>query len=512
MPLRLAAFAAPAAAPGRVKVIVGAEVGVPRTAPLPVHGGFVLIDHNGKVAGTQLASVTLQPETGEEPAPPRFLGHAEVPPGTYTLRLAVVDPDGRTGSVHHPVDARLKEAGRVGVSDLILSMPARGRAAVRPEVHVNLDGQALQAMLELAFADPKLVNDTRVSFEVSETTDGAAIVKESSRVTNVRGSVKPVAAVLDVGVLPPGDYVARALVTVPGQKALAMIRPFQIAPRRARAAAKPAETGRSPARAVSGGMPAAGRLRPPIPPFRKEDVLAPDVVNPFIDHVLATYSPSPAAQEALNAIKAGDLQHATKGERQVGDLGLSFAQGLSLFAAGRTAEADAYFRAALRASSDLIGAAFYLGATLAAAGKDRDAVGAWQTALIGDVGTAGVYPVLIDGLLRLRDGEQALEVLKEAEPAFADRDQYTRRLVQAHALAARYDEARALAHEYLARHPGDADILFLSMHMIYEAHAAGSLASAAELERFRDYSAKYDAAQGPQGAIVRGWRKALGIR
>lgn len=181
--------------------------------------------------------------------------------------------------------------------------------------------------------------------------------------------------------------------------------------------------------------------------------------------------------------------------------------------AQRPAEADAYFRAALRQSSDFIGAAFYLGATHAAAGRDRDAVGAWQTALIGEVGAPGIYPVRIDGLLRLDEAADALAMLAEAEPTFSDRAQYVRRLVQACALAGRYDEALPLAHEYLADHPDDRDLLFVATHLIFEGHAAGTLAGgAAEVGLFQRYAERYEALKGPQALVVQGWRKALGIR
>jgi tetratricopeptide (TPR) repeat protein len=253
-------------------------------------------------------------------------------------------------------------------------------------------------------------------------------------------------------------------------------------------------------------------MRPPIPPFRTEDVLAPEVVTPFIDHVIANYAPSPAALEALEAIKAGNIENATKGDREITEVGMSFAQGLSLLARGRTTEADTYFRAALRGSSDFIGAAFYLGATLAASGKDRDAVGAWQTALIGEVGSAGVYPVLIDGLLRIGDAEGALEFLKEAEPTFTDRTEYTRRLAQAYALSGRFAEAGPLADEYLAAHPDDADMLFLALHLVYERHATGEELDGAERTRFTEYAARYESLKGAQILVVNGWRKALGVR
>jgi VWFA-related protein len=507
VPLRLAAFATPAPTPDRVRVILSAEIGAATVSPIEVQLGYLLVDADGNVPANQFLSVVLRPDVPGEPSLPRYVGHADVPPGEYTVRFAAIDPEGRTGSVHHPVVAKVKEAGTIAVSDLILAAPS-GRASVRPEVHLNLERESLRAMLELRAADGGSLNATTITFDVAEDVAAAPIVTETGALHASDGPVKPAAATLNVGVLPPGDYVARALVMVPGHRPITLTRPFQVAPRRRGARTAAPETDRSAARAVS-----RGRTRPPIPPFKPADVLAPAVVNPFIDHVLTNYSPSPAGRAALTAIKDGNLQQATKGERQVADVALSFAQGLGMLAENRTAEADAYFRAALRSESDFIGAAFYLGATLAAAGKDRDAVAAWQTALIGEVGTAGVYPVLIDGLLRLGEGEHALDLLKEAEPTFTDRLAYDRRLVQTYALMGRYGDALPLAHACLGKRPDDIDLLFLTMHMIFEAHSLDDLQdAAAELERFRDYSDRYAAAKGPQTVVVQGWRKALGIR
>ena len=507
LPLRLAAYATPGATADSVKVIIGADVGAPTTTATEMQVGFVLVDASGKVAKNQLASVKMQPSADGEPQPLQFLGNVDVPAGDYTLRFAAIDPDGRRGSVHHAVRARLAAAGGVSASDLIVTEVARGQGGVRPEVHLRLETPALQTMVELAAADAGRLNGARVTFEVAESSQGEAIVSQRGRLGNASGGRRPVSAILDVGVLPPGQYVARAVVTVPNEKAITTTRPFEVAPRRRAAEPAPREGGRSATRAV-----AAVRMRPPIPPFRTEDVLAPHVVGPFVDHVIANYSPSPAALAALEAIKAGDLKNATKGEREVTEVGMSFAQGISLLAAGRTAEADTFFRAALRGSSDFIGAAFYLGATLAAAGKDRDAVGAWQTALIGEVGAAGVYPVLIDGLLRIGDAEQALEFLAEAEPTFTDRAQYVRRLAQAYALAGRFEDARPLADEYLSSHPDDTDMLFLALHLLYERHASGAMLGAADMARFVEYAARYEARNGAQVLIVRGWKKALGAK
>lgn len=504
VPLRFSAFATPASTADQVRLIVAAEIGAETASPVSVHTGLIVVTDDGKIVGNQFVSATLRPD-GDGPGVPRYVGAVDVPRGSYTIRFAVVDAEGRAGSVHHAVEAAVADAAGVSVSDLMLMIPVPGVAA-RPEVHLNLRGAVFQALIELTAADTQELDAAQVSFEVAETEEGAPIVSAPARVRKLEGRVQP-AAVLDVSALAAGAYVARAVVTIPGHKPVLKTRPFEIAPRHAVTAARAAAGGSSPAPALR------GRIRPEIPPFRTADVLAPEVVNPFVDHVLASYSPSPAARQALSAIKAGNLQPEGGGRREVGDVGMSFAQGLAMLAANRPAEADAYFRAALRSASDFIGAAFYLGATLAAAGRDRDAVAAWQTALIGEVGAAGVYPVLIDGLLRLREGEHALDVLQEAEPTFADRSQYERRLAQAYALLGRIDESVPLAHRYLEAHPDDVDMLFLAMQMLYETHAAGTLKNPArELDRFRAYASAYEAAKGPHLLVVQGWRKALGIR
>lgn len=114
--------------------------------------------------------------------------------------------------------------------------------------------------------------------------------------------------------------------------------------------------------------------------------------------------------------------------------------------------------------------------------------------------------------MRLGEAEHALDLLNEAEPTFTDRAQYERRRVQAYALMGRVADALPLARGHLARQPEDVDILYLTMHMIYETFASGERSDASELDRFRDYAARYIVAEGPQIQVVQGWRKALGIR
>jgi tetratricopeptide (TPR) repeat protein len=70
----------------------------------------------------------------------------------------------------------------------------------------------------------------------------------------------------------------------------------------------------------------------------------------------------------------------------------SFLRGLAFYRAGRIDDASKQFRASVRASTDFLPGVFYLGACYAAGGNPRQAVGAWQTALIGGRSTARGLP------------------------------------------------------------------------------------------------------------------------
>src|SRR4030095_15538791 len=124
--------------------------------------------------------------------------------------------------------------------------------------------------------------------------------------------------------------------------------------------------------------------------------------------------------------------------------------------------AEARFREALRMDSEFLPAAFYLGACLAAAGRDREAAGAWQTSLITEANAPFVYTLLGDALLRLRDVEQAIDVPMEAGTLGPREDQFGLRLGTALVAAKKQAEALKVLQPYLEAHPADPEWLFLS--------------------------------------------------
>jgi tetratricopeptide (TPR) repeat protein len=109
-------------------------------------------------------------------------------------------------------------------------------------------------------------------------------------------------------------------------------------------------------------------------------------------------------------------------------LATAFLKGLAFFGKNELEPAAAQFRAALDAAPDFLPAAFYLGACYAAGGRDREAVGAWQTALITESDARIIYDVLGDALLRMQDGDEAASILTEARDKWMDDDRFVPRL------------------------------------------------------------------------------------
>jgi tetratricopeptide (TPR) repeat protein len=191
-------------------------------------------------------------------------------------------------------------------------------------------------------------------------------------------------------------------------------------------------------------------------------------------------------------------------------LSTSFLKGLALFGKGDLLPASDQFRAALDAAPDFLPAAFYLGACYAAGGTeqaDRNAVGAWQAALITDADARIIYDVLGDALLRMQEGDEAASILGEARDKWADDDRFVPRLAASEALRRNPKDAVALLDGYISRHPDDANALLLALRLLYDARSAGGRISSAsaDIDQARRYADLYRAAGGSNRALVDRW-------
>ena len=191
---------------------------------------------------------------------------------------------------------------------------------------------------------------------------------------------------------------------------------------------------------------------------------------------------------------------------------VSFLSGLALYSRGDLEPAAARFREALRLDSEFFPAAFYLGSCYAAGGRDQDAVGAWQLALVTETDAPFIYTLIGDALLRLREVDRALEILNEAAAEWPDNEEVQVRIGAALAMAGKRADALTKLEPYLEAHPDDQERHFFALRMLYEARADRKPIKSTNEDRalFTKWAAAYAAAKGPQQAMVEQWQKAMG--
>ena len=511
LPLRLATYAHHDAATSKVRVRLAAEIERADEGSSELGIGVTLINPEGRVAVDTIERSTLAPVGGETGRVLKYIRSFLVDPGTYTLRVAAIDGRGRLGSVEREVHAWEMSGEPLAVGDLIVdNAPGQPGEPIEPGVDVRLDTGRLAAYLELYAADPGSFQSTQVAIEVAEQESGPALTAIAATLREMTDSRHQAAsAVLPVGHLPAGPYVARAIVLLSGAVVGKLVRPFHIPPD---VAAVRAETEVAPPEARAATSPESARTRaashlpavlPSTSPFQLEDVLRSDLMTSVLD--LLDAAARPEARSAIAQARSGRLEGAARQAFDAGDqFAASFLRGLEMLTQGRSEPAAIQFNAALRIAPAFGPALFYLGASHAAGGRDRAAVVTWRLAVAAETQPGLTYGLLGDALLRLGDAARALDPLREALSRWPDDDGIRRRLAIAHATVGQHDEALSTIEPYLPRHASDHEALLVAIQAIYEAHLAGHAVVGAEpdRERLRRYADAYAAANGPYQALV----------
>ena len=433
---------------------------------------------------------------------------AEIPvaPGSYIIRIAVMDSAGRVGSIDHRVDARQVSLGTLSASrPLLVRVPAGPNAEPRLALDGVRQDERLALQVDLEGERDRLAG-AGVVFEIASTADGPALVQMAAAMS--RGSREGsmlAQAVADVRVLPPGAYTVRAKVTS-GTEALGDVRRmFTVleAPR-----ALP-DTVSVPTDAV--GRSAPGRLSAhgAVPPFALDQVLSPQMLGAFLDRVAARPdAASPAIRELLDRARTADL-----GELDVSDTlaanapVAAFLKGLSLLAQKKLDPAAAAFRSAMNASADFYPAMVYLGACYAAGGNDKDAAGAWRTALIKEGDAVALHELLTDALLRQDRGDLALQAVDGARARWPEDDGLKRRFAVAALIGGRSADGLDAIDDLVRKGVEDEPTLALALLALYDALVKGRPIQDADQDRARmiRLADAYRTQGGPSLALVDAW-------
>ena len=370
-----------------------------------------------------------------------FATNLAVPPGSYVVRVAIMDSAGQVGSVDHRVEAQRVPVGALSATGPVLvRVPARSTEG-QPRLALDSVRQDERLALEVGLeGDANRIAGADVVFEIAKGADGPALVNAMGSLS--RGGPEGTLlahAVADMRVLPPGDYVARARIKTGSETLGELRRGFAVTGPLATAGAPGAEVGS----AVSVRRPSAplsARAVGAVQPFALDQVLAPEVLGGFLERVAAR--PDAASPMIKDLVERARTQG-------IGDLYVSdtlaaespvaaFLRGLALLNQKKFDHAANAFRSAMRGSPDIFPAMVYLGACYAAGGKDKEAAGAWQTAMIKEGDAVALHKLLTDALLRTGSGEQALQTVEAARAKWPEDEGLQRRFV----IAALLEESR----------------------------------------------------------------------
>jgi predicted Zn-dependent protease len=320
--------------------------------------------------------------------------------------------------------------------------------------------------------------------------------------------------VVPIGALPPGRYIARAVFSRGDTSVGKLTRPFEVAPRaagRAVEAADPATPAQDPqlgtgkTAAVMTGVVVA--VRPMV--FKKEDVLTPEMLRAAYEVIDKHH---PAAKAAVARARSGKIAGTAIMALEAGDQNAgSMLRGIELLMKGDLNLSANQFNVALRNAPDAPIASFFLGACYAAAGRDKEAVAAWQRARAAKLELPALEIILADGLLRLGQPADALEPLRQALEREPRNDGIRRNLAIAQSHLGLHEQAYPTIVPFLERHPNDADALMIALHALYQVHIEGKTLGSADEDKARaaTYASAYAAAKGPHAALVEKWAEYL---
>jgi VWFA-related protein len=515
IPLRATTYVMQDPGSAKLRVIVSAAFNVSRHE----QGGdpslaYVLVDTRGRLVASRLERPLEKKGLGSLPDGWKsYLSASLIDPGAYTLKLAILTPDGTHGSIEHTFTAALGNAGQVKFGDLLIAEPRRaGTPTSRPVATPGLASDSVVGYLEMYSEAADQLDKMKVRFEVASDDNGRALESTDARVEDdPKGGRRYAEGRVPIALLPPGDYMVRAIVMSDGRQVGKVVRPFTVL--RSAATTTTVTTRTGTVTTNRGALKAA--VSTDVPPFETKSVLDPTVVGFFFDR--ARTDPAAAKGAVMDAAvehaKAGRFDEAQQAvAREPDDSPLpGFVSGLAAYSKGDLDAAGNAFRRALRASPDFFPAIFYLGACYAAGGKDREAAAAWQTSLVTESDAPFIYILLADALLRAKEGGRALDIAREAASLWPANEEVQLRLVVAAAQAGEFTEALKSIESQIEKTPNDSNRLFFAMRIVYEANAAGQPIESKDkdLARFERYRTAYVAAQGPRGDLVEEWKKFL---
>jgi len=472
LPLRVASFALQGPERDRVQILIHADVGADYPASKVVSIGYVITDQNGRLVDSKSTAMRLLPVMNGVPSALQFTAGASVQPGDYTLKLAAVEGD-RIGTVEHTIHAALADADGVALSELMVGGPLDVGELLTPTIGYQVTFGTVHGYLE---AYGQKTDAVTMEYEIATTPDAPALVNVDVAPHPVGDARVIFSRVIPVHQVPPGKYVLRAILSEGGRSVKTLTRGFEIAAPKVllTSADGLGDTGSAP----DLYLPVDDKVMTPA--FRRESATDTETLAPFRDRV-------------AEPVKA------------------SFEQGVAFLASGDDTKAELAFKKAIEPEGDSTAPLAMLAAAFAAAGHDREAASAWQTALVNGTDFPQIYHWLGEALLRNHDFGEARAIYEEAAGKWPTDPRFTKPLAMLYGTFGKGREAVRTLERYLEARDDDRDAYYYAVQWFYTVHAGGAVVhnAAEDLKRAREYADAYARAKGPQLALVKQWVEYL---
>jgi VWFA-related protein len=215
----------------RVRVLVATDV---ESGPDPgdrLAVGMVLLDEKGSVVAS-FYQPQMAPSPQSPPGSQRFFTTLLAQPGPYTLRVAVSEASGLSGSVERHVRAYVSRLGPFRASELMIGDDQRdsATAGILPSVTGEMSAGVMHTYLELFAEAPAMFDRASVTLEAAATPESPALEAVAARLQVPDSDLhsRAAAAAIPLAPLAAGTYVARAVISVDGRPVGTMTRAFRV--------------------------------------------------------------------------------------------------------------------------------------------------------------------------------------------------------------------------------------------------------------------------------------------
>jgi VWFA-related protein len=469
LPLRVASFALQGPEQGRVQILIHADIGNDYSSSKVASVAYIIADRNGRMVDNRAFDMRLLPIMSGVPSALQYSAGASLPPGDYTLKLAVVE-GGRVGSIEHTIHATLGQVSGMALSELMVGGPVEAGELLQPTIGYQVTFGAVHGYVE---AYGQKTDGITVEYEIAKDAESPALIDVDVPPHPAGESRVIFSKVMPVHQLPPGRYLLRAVFSEAGRSVKTLMRAFEVAAPKVLMTSADGLT--SPSTFDTG-------LFLPIeesaihPKFHRETATHPETLEPFVAR----------------------LDDSAK---------TTFQQGVAFLTAGEYTKAETSFKQVINPDTDSTAPLAYLAVSFAASGHDIEAASAWQTALVDGTDLPQIYEWLGDALMRNHAYGEARAILEEAAAKWPGDTRFTKPLAMLHATFGSGREAMRTLERYLEERRDDRDAYYMAVQWIYLVHAAGAYVHnrTEDLKLAHSYATTYERANGPQLPLVKQW-------